>query len=128
MILAVDPGKTTGAVLVYRLSGQLAVKAEVLTFGHSFGPIDPLLDRGLIERVIVERPPQNPDDPNLPTLFGAIWQTAANRGLPVNILLPGEWKPIAKQLKWKPHPDLSSRHSRDAYLMARHQLRKEGKL
>lgn len=118
MILAVDPGQTTGMVLVKGPS-----PSELLAHlqSENYDPQPVLAMAGLwhplLTHVVIERPPAQGNDRELLVLHAVLVNALELLELNIEHISPGHWKPVFKQLS-PPVPKGLSIHERDAWAMA----------
>lgn len=120
--LAIDPGKTSGAVIVSGARGDTLV-AAIESFDYDPLPLMTLINYMPLRIVVIERPPQQGDDTRLLALYGQLWQFVDGKASRAD-LYPGQWKPVVKAAAIPTPKDLKSRHVKDAWYIAWYYLNK----
>lgn len=124
-LLSIDPGKTTGYCF-YNLYDATIIYGQSLDYSINEELNDLFLKLSKNEKVIIEQPPAQGNDPKLVEFFGELLAKSKELNLEVITILPGNWKPWAKLFGTAANLLVKKqKHARDSWLMLFYYICKE---
>jgi hypothetical protein len=115
MIACIDPGENTGIVVF-----DLAKHQVILSSAVSIDECDKLLDCFSIDSLILEKKPAHDTwSDQLRSGYFLLQKWARIKGIPIHLITPGIWKPIAKANSWK-SKSCKTQHEKDCMNMLRY--------
>jgi hypothetical protein len=122
IVIALDPGESTGLIVCSLdemrliLSMTAPIEDAIETVFRDFL----IRDDYISTNIVIERKPKFNNWSNKFTFqYERLVTVCRANCRELNLIFPGMWKPVSKALEWD-HPDLKSRHEKDAYCIFRY--------